>query len=393
MFSHQYVIGLYGNKRLGVMFNHYTLINLGDLTNFNGDKLFQKDYISAKKKFSELVNKANFDKVIEAKIEGLDPMGNELSTIIAIKSPNAKKILIHSSGVHGVEGFSGSAVQCKLIENMNSWVNEEICVVFIHIVNPWGMAWNRRVNQNNVDLNRNFIENGGHKGTPHNYDKISPWINKKAPPKITDFYWLKALSLLIKYGNTSLKQCIAEGQYEDENGIFYGGKKLEKEFENILDALGDIPLGKDVGMIIDMHTGLGKFGIDSLIVSENGASFEISELKSVFGSKIEEASTEGVSYTNRGGYPEGIMATWNNVKWGAITQEFGTYGEKGMLKKVIDENRLSQWSGLTQKQLCNHPIRMKFAKSFNPNNKKWRDLILEEGVNLFQKSMYFLNSK
>ena len=72
MFSHQYVIGLYGNKRLGVMFNHYTLINLGDLTNFNGDKLFQKDYISAKKKFSELVNKANFDKVIEAKIEGLN---------------------------------------------------------------------------------------------------------------------------------------------------------------------------------------------------------------------------------------------------------------------------------------------------------------------------------
>ena len=354
---------------------------------------FEKNYFTAKNKFLELVNKANFDKIIEVKIEGVDPEGNELTTVIAIKYPEAKKILIHSSGIHGVEGFAGSAVQCKLIETMDDWVTKDICVIFIHIVNPWGMAWKRRVNKNNVDLNRNFIIEGNHEGIPDNYENISPWLNKKSPPKFSDLYWVNAILLLIKYGNSKLKQCIAEGQYENKNGIFYGGKKLEKEFENILDSIGNIPQNKKFGLIIDFHTGLGKFGVDSLIVSEEGAGFKIKDLKEFFGLKIEEASTEGVSYTNRGGYPEGMMACWKNVKWAAITQEFGTFGEKGMLKTMIEENRLSQWSKLTEKELLNHPIRIKFANSFNPQNEKWRVMIIEEGTNLFKQGIKFLNSK
>ena len=354
---------------------------------------FQKNYFSAKNKFLKLVNKANFDKIIESKIEGTDPEGNELTTVIAIKSPEAKKILIHSSGIHGVEGFAGSAVQCKLIETMDKWATKDICVIFIHIVNPWGMAWKRRVNQNNVDLNRNFIIEGNHEGVPENYENISPWLNKKSPPKFSDLYWINAILLLIKYGNSNLRQCIAEGQYENKKGIFYGGEKLEMEFENILNSFGDIPQNKKCGLIIDFHTGLGKFGVDSLIVSEEGAGFAIEELKDIFGEKIEEASTTGVSYTNRGGYPEGLMSCWKNVKWAAITQEFGTYGEKGMLKTMIEENRLSQWGKLTEKELLIHPTRIKFANSFNPKNNKWQMMIIREGVSLFEKGIKFLNSK
>lgn len=28
----------------------------------------------------------------------------------------------------------------------------------IHLINPWGTAWSRRVNEDNVDLNRNFVD-------------------------------------------------------------------------------------------------------------------------------------------------------------------------------------------------------------------------------------------
>ena len=163
--------------------------------------------------------------------------------------------------------------------------------------------------------------------------------------------------------------------------------------QNILETLGNIPQNKKCGLIIDFHTGLGKFGVDSLIVSEKGSGFEIKELREAFGSKIEEASTTGVSYTNRGGYPEGLMTCWKNVKWAAITQEFGTYGEKGMLKIMIEENRLSQWGKLKEKELLTHPIRVKFAKSFNPNSEKWGMMVVKEGVNLFKKGIKFLNSK
>jgi len=33
----------------------------------------------------------------------------------------------------------------------------ECNMLFIHVLNPFGMKHNRRFNQNNVDLNRNFL--------------------------------------------------------------------------------------------------------------------------------------------------------------------------------------------------------------------------------------------
>lgn len=40
-------------------------------------------------------------------------------------------------------------------------------MLFIHAVNPYGFAWRRRVNENNVELNRSFLLEGEtHEGCP-----------------------------------------------------------------------------------------------------------------------------------------------------------------------------------------------------------------------------------
>ncbi len=43
----------------------------------------------------------------------------------------------------------------------NSWLNWQLptnaAVVLIHAINPFGYAWRRRFNENNVDINRNFL--------------------------------------------------------------------------------------------------------------------------------------------------------------------------------------------------------------------------------------------
>ena len=66
---------------------------------------------------------------------------------------------MHSSGVHGVEGYSGSAIQHKLLSTLPKWYkNDENqpVIMFVHAVNPFGMALNRRFNENSVDINRNY---------------------------------------------------------------------------------------------------------------------------------------------------------------------------------------------------------------------------------------------
>ncbi len=60
-------------------------------------------------------------------------------------------------GLHGVEGFFGSAVQLACLEHWLSAEAPSVKYVFLHGLNPYGFAWRRRFDENNVDPNRNFL--------------------------------------------------------------------------------------------------------------------------------------------------------------------------------------------------------------------------------------------
>ena len=82
------------------------------------------------------------------------PDNEELTIDLAVVgSLNSENLLLYSSGIHGVEGFAGSAIQLSVLDRLKDQaLFSDYCVVFIHIINPYGMAWHRRVNENNVDL-------------------------------------------------------------------------------------------------------------------------------------------------------------------------------------------------------------------------------------------------
>src|SRR6266702_5858450 len=88
------------------------------------------------------------------------PRGEALSTDVAIVGPaGAQKRLVLLSGTHGVEGYYGSDSQIALLDNLRDRaLPEDTCVVLVHLVNPWGTAWLRRVNEDNADVNRNYID-------------------------------------------------------------------------------------------------------------------------------------------------------------------------------------------------------------------------------------------
>ena len=72
----------------------------------------------------------------------------------------SRAVLVLTSGTHGVEGFCGSGCQVSLLEDSRFLRQIEragIALLMIHAVNPYGFSHLRRVNEDNVDLNRNFI--------------------------------------------------------------------------------------------------------------------------------------------------------------------------------------------------------------------------------------------
>jgi hypothetical protein len=64
-----------------------------------------------------------------------------------------ERVVVHVSGTHGVEGYAGSAVQAAALHQLSLQAKEVLTdaslptLVFVHVLNPYGMKNNRRVNE------------------------------------------------------------------------------------------------------------------------------------------------------------------------------------------------------------------------------------------------------
>ena len=82
----------------------------------------------------------------------------------------------------------------------------------MHVLNPYGMAWRRRVNEHNIDLNRNFVgPEEGYEGAPDGYDDFDGFLNPPSPPSWEPYY-ARAGWLILRHGMPTLRQVAAGGQ-------------------------------------------------------------------------------------------------------------------------------------------------------------------------------------
>ena len=141
--------------------------------------------------------------------------------------------MILTSGIHGVEGYTGSAVQLMLMDKLLQKESvDNLGILLIHSLNPYGMKYNRRVTESNVDLNRNCmiskelfdLNNSGFVSlnktlTPNGAVNLHKLENK--------FFYITAIKNIISDGMPVLRQAILQGQYDYPEGIFYGGQDYD----------------------------------------------------------------------------------------------------------------------------------------------------------------------
>src|SRR5512139_1654614 len=109
----------------------------------------------ARARFRSAASAARFE-LSEHPIAARGPDGGTLALDVARRGPrNPRATLFLSSGMHGVEGFFGSALQLTALEQLfgEKAPSAHLAVVMLHALNPYGFAWRRRVNEDNVDLN------------------------------------------------------------------------------------------------------------------------------------------------------------------------------------------------------------------------------------------------
>jgi hypothetical protein len=196
------------------------------------------------------------------------PDGGEVAIDVAELGPvDSADVVLVMSGTHGVEGYCGSALQTHWLRVGSGQRPAPTRVVLVHAFNPVGFAWVRRVNEDNVDLNRNFVDWSQSPPANPGYDELADVL---VPRQWTDESRDHALAVVgafvERHGMAELVAAVSSGQYRHPTGLFYGGSGPVWSHRWLREwTAGSLAACRRL-VVIDLHSGLGPWGHGEHIV-------------------------------------------------------------------------------------------------------------------------------
>jgi hypothetical protein len=290
--------------------------------------------------------------------------------------------------MHGVEGYLGAAVQLTALREKAALASTrgDVRFVFVHALNPHGFAWSRRVNEDNVDLNRNFlIEGERYSGSPVGYAALDGMLNPQRPPSWRTPFYPQALWAVARLGMPALKQSIAAGQYDYPQGLFFGGAGPSRTKQCLAQHLPQW-LGSCSSVVhIDFHSGLGAWGTYKLLLDFPISTAQREWLTRAFGlAHVVESTSARMDYTTRGGLGQWLARTQAPRSYLTLTAEFGTYPVLRVLAGLRAENQAHHWS--TPEANETRGARERLRELFCPADPAWRAQVLALGVALVHRA-------
>lgn len=289
-------------------------------------------------------------------------------------------MLLHTCGVHGVEAFAGSAVQLAALAAPPA-PPQDCALVLVHVLNPFGMAWLRRANENNVDLNRNILKPGERfEGAPALYTRLDALLNPPSPPA-SDFFRLRLGALALCHGVRELRQAIAEGQYQYPRGLFYGGNALQPGPAVYLDWLGRNLSQAEYLLALDLHTGLGKRGGEMLILEPGVGATPPRELSAALNRPLIDLADDATRpYRIRGGMGGALPCVLPRTRIDFVLQELGTCSPSAVMRALRDENRWHHHGAASPE----HPAKQALSEALCPVAVAWRRRAVGLGLGLLR---------
>ena len=290
---------------------------------------------------------------------------------------NRDNILIISSGTHGIEGYCGSFIQSALLDSgLAKQLTEHCSLMMIHGVNPYGFAWRRRVNENNVDLNRNFLDHT----KPHPENAGYQTLAKLLEPSHWDANTARQIGdALASAGRAQkdnprwLQSAWSGGQYEFPMGQFYGG--LEPQWSNrVIEEVVTTTLAKRDITWIDIHTALGEFGTGQCIVEMDQGSPQLAEATNLWGDKVGNIrSNSSVAIPIAGPILPGVEAFLGRPILGT-SLEYGTVTSMEVGGSLIQDQYLHTHG--SRESDFGEETKQRMMNAFYPDDQDWRNAVL-----------------
>ena len=322
---------------------------------------------------------------------GLHPIPTDeaLSTDVAWIGPRTATRLVYvQSGTHGVEGFCGSGIQIGwLQQRLHRELPPDTALLLTHAINPYGFAWERRVTEDNVDLNRNFVDHGG--GYPVNagYEALKHAI---CPPEWTDAALGAADRILMGYasehGPMALQAAISSGQYSHAQGVFYGGRGKTWSNRTLAELLRAHAGRVKRVAFIDLHTGLGPYGVGEIMNNHAAGEPAFARVNEWFGSEatsIEAGSSSSAPVS--GDITLGVRRGLPQAEITGITLEYGTVPVKDVFDAVRADNWLHAHGDLRARQA--RDIKAQIRAAFYPVADDWKGMVFERSVDVLRRAV------
>lgn len=317
------------------------------------------------------------------------PEGHAIHMDVLYFGPEqADTVLVLGSGTHGVEGFAGSAIQtCLLRGGITERLPQGVGLMMIHAINPYGFAHIRRVNEDNVDLNRNFVDFTRPLPVNKGYDAVtdvaepvslSRWENLKARLRL---YWY-----VLKAGKPALQSAISQGQFTHPQGLFYGGGSASWS-NSILSSMVKSRLSHAKRVImIDVHTGLGDYGEAEVIMNVPKNTPAYQRATACWGKQLKTTVEGGsVSVDINGPLKLAIPKLLPDADVTAVSLELGTFPATDVFWALRAENWLHHYG--TDDHLKREAIKDELLHVFYPDDIVWKQAVWTEGSEVLRRAL------
>lgn len=341
---------------------------------------FAQTYAEARAKFVDAAAGAGAKLTRHVHPDERGAEGEELSIDLALLGDrDAPGLLLLISGTHGVEGFCGSGCQIALLrdEAFRRAVDRSgVAILMLHALNPYGFSHLRRVNEDNADLNRNFVDFDAPLPVNAAYAQINALLLPSSwPPngenQATIGAWIAA------HGPRAFQAAVSGGQYQFPDGMFYGGARPAWSNDVLRAALREHAGNRKALGWIDFHTGLGPIGHGEKIYGGMNHAADIERAREWWGSDVTtflDGSSTSAALTGINGCA--VYDECPGVVLAAIALEYGTYPIERMLQAM----RAEHW-------LHNHPeapdaqrreIKKMMRDMFYVDTDEWKDTVVAQ---------------
>jgi hypothetical protein len=311
------------------------------------------------------------------------PNGERLVCDVTRLGPeDAEHVVIVTSAAHGAEGFCGSGIQVGLLRSPEApSLPEGVALVLVHALNPYGFAWIRRVNEDNVDLNRNFVDHEG--GNYPENDMFDELVGGILPTSL-DEETVQACRVVIaaaeeKYGEVPVRKASAKGQYRFPESMAFGGTHATWSNVTLHEICIEQCVDARTAALIDLHSGLGPYGYGELMTPSKPGEDIYDRFHGWYGEQV-HSTTAGTS--DYAGSKGSILAGFrppvgNSTIFSSLGVEFGTI-DRPLVRDAVRDDHWLHVHGVLDSDV-GRAIKARLRDAFYPDKDDWKEAVWARG--------------